>query len=200
LTAGTTGGFHLQHKMRLVCRDGVAVALPPPVVRQCRVLAHMLADCADPNVDTCVPLCSGAVQRLCTQDADYAAWGTHELVDVALAADFLAHEDALQALPASCASGWRQTMPSWTSWDLPCHILCLVAHNLQLEALCQLVLRRAELGDVLKPRMLTLATDVTLSSAAAAGWLNTCRWLTETFHLTATTHARSATTCTTVCC
>src|SRR5690606_38263530 len=107
--------------------------------------------------------------------AEVAAWDTDDLLDVARAADFLAHEDALRAICAELGKSLAADTTLLDGWDLPCHLVCLVAHHLQLEALCELVLRRTELTDVLKPHMLTLAKDVTLTSAVTAGWLNTCR-------------------------
>ena len=174
----------------VLCRDGVTVHLPPHAVRQCATLAHMLGDCSgQDNMAEIppVPLHSAAVLRLCSlvdHAAEVATWDTDDLLDVARAADFLAHEDALLTVCAELGNRLAADTTILDGWDLPCHLLCLVAHRLQLEALCQLVLRRVDLGDVLKPRMLTLAKDVALRFAAKAGWLNTCRWLAETFHLT----------------
>jgi hypothetical protein len=159
----------------LLCRDGVTVTLPQHTLCQCATLAHMLGDCSGQELAeslpvTPVPLHSAAVLRLCSHTdhaAEVAAWDTDDLLDVARAADFLAHEDALQEICAELCKRLAADTTLLDGWDLPCHMVCLVAHNLQLEALCQLVLRRVELGDVLKPRMLTLAKDVTLTSAAA---------------------------------
>jgi hypothetical protein len=175
--------------VRVLCRDGVTVHLPPHAVRQCATLAHMLGDCSgqDGAESLPVPLHSAAVLRLCSHtdhDGKVAAWDTDDLLDVARAADFLAHEDALRAICAELGKRLAADTALLDGWDLPCHMVCLVAHHLQLEAMCQVVLRRPELADVLKPRMLTLTKGVTLSSAAEAGRLNTCRWLTETHHLT----------------
>jgi hypothetical protein len=177
-------------RVDVLCMDGVTLSLPPHAVRQCATLKHMLGDCSGQDVAesvTPVPLHSAAVLRLCSlvdHAAEVAAWDTDDLLDVARAADFLAHEDALRAVCAELGKRLAADTTLLDGWDLPCHLVCLVAHNLQLEALCQLVLRRVELGAVLKPRMLTLAADVTLSSASAAGHLGVCRWLAETFHLT----------------
>jgi hypothetical protein len=169
--------------IHVLAADGAVLPVSVECVRLCATLAHVTQHCTGGTVPLPFPgevlarffaaLESGGKDTTITDD---------HLAELTVVADYLACEPLVDSLSRRLAAVDPAAL---VQVHLPLEVWGCVAQHLTLDAGCALAVSRPELAGVLHPRLEELAKGVTLADACRDGHLYVCRWLTETFRLTA---------------
>jgi hypothetical protein len=168
--------------IRVMAADGAVLPVSVEAVQACATLAHVTQHCTGGTVP--VPFSGKVLARfLAALEGGEATVTDDRLPELAVVADYLACEPLLDSLCRRIAA--TITAEAASTSDLPLQVWGCVAQHVTLQTGCALASARPELAGILQPRLEELAKGVTLAKACMGGHLDVCRWLTETFRLTA---------------
>jgi hypothetical protein len=160
----------------VVSLDGCVVHFPAHAVSACATLVHVTQHCTAGTVP--VPFVADTLERFLAALAGGGVTDGH-VPELLLVADYLDCAALMQPLCRRLAGA------DLTGHDFSLELWSCITEHMALPAGCSLALQRPELTDILRPRLVALAKNVTLQSAAADGHLAVCEWLTQELGLTA---------------
>jgi len=169
--------------IHVLAADGAVLPVSVEAVRACATLAHVTQHCTGGTVP--LPFPGEVLARFFAalegggKDTPHA----HDrLPELAVVADYLACEPLVHSL---CRRIAAVDSAALVQVHVPLEVWGCVAQHVSLETGCALALARPEPAGILHPHLSKLARSATLHEACLEGHLAVCRWLTETFQLTA---------------
>lgn len=172
----------------LLCRDGAVVAVAQPTVDRCTTLKHMWGDCGTSALPVAVPLDGADVEKVdlfcCGLLPPEGIVCSCDEVYMAMAVDLLRAADFLDCAPLVRHLAWPMAHHlTWLfdEWDLPTHLLCVLARCLCPDRLAAVLLSRPDMATTLE----AVTGPWTLAGAARRGHVVACQWLVEQRQLTA---------------